>query len=453
MKKYFIAFIISIFMFLPLMVNGSTASVSLNCPSGGAKGASIDCTLSVNQTGGVSAVKGNFELGKVKYKKFKAKGTYDVSQVSEEGFLLGIIDGFKKSTTLGTLSLALPSDASSGEEFTIKITNITATDLEFNDIEHNDIVKTLRILSNINTLSSLSITNFDISFKETTLSYSITTDSESITINALAKDKNASVSGTGKKTLKYGKNEFKIVVTAEDGSKKTYTIVANRPDHRNSNNYLKSLSVDVGNIDFSKDTTSYTINVNSDVKIVKINAEIENEKSSFVKNYGNRSVELKDGKNEILVKVIAENESIRTYTINIVKESDSLREEGTEKPIEPTELLSNNNRAKNIGVKGYDIDFDPSKTEYEIKTSAEVLDLKIELEESNAKYTISGNENLSNGSIVKITVIAENGQENIYSIKIIDNELSTIKIVFAVLLILANIVLFIAIIITKVKAS
>ena len=154
-----------------------------------------------------------------------------------------------------------------------------------------------------------------------------------------------------------------------------------------------------------------------------------------------------------MVKVIAENESIRTYTINIVKESDSLREEETEKPIEPTELLSNNNRAKNIGVKGYDIDFDPSKTEYEIKTSAEVLDLKIELEESNAKYTISGNENLSNGSIVKITVIAENGQENIYSIKIIDNELSTIKIVFAVLLILANIVLFIAIIITKVKAS
>ena len=541
-------FILLIGFFVPLWINAATVNLSLNCPANAKAGASVACTLSVSQTGGVSAVKGNFNLGGTTYKSFDKNGSYDISTVDQDGFLFGKTDGFSSSITLGKLNVTIPSNASPGDSFTIKITNVSATDLEFNDISHKDISDTIKIKSNVNTLSSLSITGAEISFNESTLNYSATVDADSITITAKAKDSSASVSGAGKKTLKYGKNEFKVVVTAEDGSKKTYTLTITRPDNRNTNNYLKSLSVDVGNISFNKDTTIYNVNVEADVKAAKISAEVEDEKAFFVKNYGARSVSLKYGKNEILVKVSAENEKVKTYTINItrkddrssdntlsslsitpgsinfnkntteyyVKVDDSVTEikidatandskatikiekpkklvEGENKykvivtaenektktytiivtkgdtqtsqvedPTQEnpnsedpgnTQLQSNNNTAKNISVKGYNIDFSSDKTEYKIKTTDKSLDLDIELEESTATYKVIGNENLSNGSEVKIVVTAENGQEKTYIIKIVDNELSTLQLALAGGIILAIIIVIILIIKSKSKAS
>ena len=118
-----------------------------------------------------------------------------------------------------------------------------------------------------------------------------------------------------------------------------------------------------------------------------------------------------------------------------------------------TQLQSNNNTAKNISVKGYNIDFSSDKTEYKIKTNDKSLDLDIELEESTATYKVIGNENLSNGSEVKIVVTAENGQEKTYLIKIVDNELSTLQLALAGGIILAIIIVIILIIKSKSKAS
>ena len=58
----------------------------------------------------------------------------------------------------------------------------------------------------------------------TTYKVDLTSETESLTISAKAKDSKAKVSGTGKKELKIGENNFTVTVTAEDGSKKTYTI-------------------------------------------------------------------------------------------------------------------------------------------------------------------------------------------------------------------------------------
>lgn len=77
-------------------------------------------------------------------------------------------------------------------------------------------------------LSSLSVSEGTLSpsFSAGTTTYKVdlTSDIESITINAKAKDSKASVSGTGKKELHIGENNFTIKVTAEDGSKKSYTV-------------------------------------------------------------------------------------------------------------------------------------------------------------------------------------------------------------------------------------
>ena len=77
-------------------------------------------------------------------------------------------------------------------------------------------------------LSSLSVSEGTLSpsFSAGTTTYKVdlTSDVEKLTINAKAKDSKAKVSGTGEKELKIGENNFTVTVTAEDGSKKTYTI-------------------------------------------------------------------------------------------------------------------------------------------------------------------------------------------------------------------------------------
>lgn len=82
--------------------------------------------------------------------------------------------------------------------------------------------------SSNNNLSSLTIDGYslDKTFDKDTLEYSVTVPSgtDKININAQLEDSSAKVSGTGEVTLNTGENKFSIEVTAENGTKKTYTL-------------------------------------------------------------------------------------------------------------------------------------------------------------------------------------------------------------------------------------
>ena len=80
--------------------------------------------------------------------------------------------------------------------------------------------------SDDNNLSSLSIEGFDLEFDSSVTEYSITVpnDTKKVKIGATANDDNASVSGIGEYDVKEGSNEIEIVVTAENGDKKTYKV-------------------------------------------------------------------------------------------------------------------------------------------------------------------------------------------------------------------------------------
>lgn len=547
MKRVYI-FILTVIMLFPIMIKGSSFTLGFDCPSKVTAGETIKCKLSVNQTGGVSSVGGNFLLDGLTYDKFNIATDKNgksielhVNTISKEGFMFGNVNGFPSSLTIGEVLFKVPSTAKAGDSFTVKIINVTGSDIAYHDLEGSDISKAVRIASNVNTLSSLSVTGANISFNENTLNYSATIDASSVTITAKATDSHATVSGTGTKTLKYGKNDFNIVVKAENGSKKTYVLSITRPDNRNTNNYLKSLSVDVGTINFNKDTTIYNINVDSNVKTAKISAEVEDSKANFVKNYGARSVTLKYGKNEILVKVSAENEKVKTYTINVNREDDRSNDnflssltvtpgsinfdknitsytvnvdksvtsvdikatandskatvkvvspkslvDGTNEykvivqaenektktymvyvikgedstsiltppePINPVDedLEKNNNKIKNLSIAESDIDFKSDITNYEVKTKKDKLDLNIVLDNSNSTYVVEGNENLKPGSIVKIIVTSESGENKVYTIKIVDDGLSTIQLISICGMVLANLVVLVLLI--KSKAS
>lgn len=69
----------------------------------------------------------------------------------------------------------------------------------------------------------------------------------SITIAATNNHNAATVSGAGVKSLSVGLNTFEVVVTAEDGTQKTYTVAVNRAGKDASNDAtLSNLTVSTG---------------------------------------------------------------------------------------------------------------------------------------------------------------------------------------------------------------
>lgn len=85
-----------------------------------------------------------------------------------------------------------------------------------------------------NDLKLLDVSNYDISpaFDKNVTDYSLEVENEVTSINIIAKkdDSRASVSGIGEKELQEGTNKFNIVVTAENGSRKTYTLTVIRKE-------------------------------------------------------------------------------------------------------------------------------------------------------------------------------------------------------------------------------
>ena len=90
---------------------------------------------------------------------------------------------------------------------------------------------TKKDLSSDNTLSSLSIdgVNLEPTFNKNTTSYNVNLEAgvTKINVKATPNDKSAKVTGIGEIEVSEGNNNIEVVVTAENGSTKTYTITAN----------------------------------------------------------------------------------------------------------------------------------------------------------------------------------------------------------------------------------
>lgn len=185
--------------------------------------------------------------------------------------------------------------------------------------------------SNAN-LSNLGIRPNDFSgFKEGTTSYDVTvpSDTDTIEIYATAQNSNAKISGTGSKKLETGKNTFSVVVTAEDGTKKTYTINITKSEGKGEN--TESIqeqysgdglaSLEIENLELSPkfDTTVHEYNV----KYIGENTKLDIKATTTDPYYtteitGNE--DLKEGENIINVLVSdPDGKNIATYQITVNK--------------------------------------------------------------------------------------------------------------------------------------
>lgn len=109
-------------------------------------------------------------------------------------------------------------------------------------------------------------------------------------------------------------------------------ITNNNTDSSNYDDiYLDKLTVSDGDINFSKETSSYDLNVGNDVSDITIKAVPEDDTYTVTidgttvddsDNYKN-TVSLNEGKNTILVEIQDDNNEYRAYTLNITRSNNS----------------------------------------------------------------------------------------------------------------------------------
>ena len=297
------------------------------------------------------------------------------------------------STIEGTINFSVTGDITSGSGQT-------------KDISLTKQVTVTKPKSSDNTLSDLKVDGTTVSgFSSSKTSYTLKDNSgTSINISATVNDAKATVTGTGSKKLKYGKNTFGVTVTAENGSKKTYNITVNKPDPRSKNNNLKSLSIDKGSITFDKNTTSYLIKVEHDVNEINITATPEDTKAT-VSGTGKKT--LKDYVNEFKIVVKAENESTKTYVVKVARK-DANGNYGK---------LSTDNSVKSITIANYDFKFNKDTKKYNILVDEDVNELEFTVTPNDNKSAVSiqNNTDLKTGlNKVTVNIVAENGEANEY---------------------------------------
>lgn len=304
--------------------------------------------------------------------------------------------------------------------------------------------------SSINTLSSLTISNGTLSptFNSNTLNYSVTVDENvsSIKINGTLTDSNSSfVSGYNPRTinLNYGENKAYIKVKSETGSVRTYTITITRkssdqnsePELPNtdpepevsSEALLESLKLNDGDIklDFQSSIFNYNVYVPFETVNIVASAKSKEESDTIVIEGGTN---LQVGENEIKITVTGENDKSNIYTLYIIRKEEDL-------------VISTDNYLKSLEVDGKNIKFDAKETDYNITLNENETELKIKATPSNEKsvITIEGNENLSVGSQIKITVTAEDGSTRAYYLNItgIKKQANVIVIIIIVILMVA----------------
>lgn len=279
---------------------------------------------------------------------------------------------------------------------------ITVTSEAGNTKKYKITVQKEKLESSDNTLKSLTLNEGELEpvFSNDVTNYELTLDKEEVTISAVANDSNAKVTGIGTKSLEYGKNEFTIVVTAENGNSKSYLININRPDTRNTNAYLKELTINGEKINFEKDIVEYIYTVGNSITSLDIEAVAELE-TSKVTITGDKDLVV--GKNKIIITVEAEDESKKEYKIIVTRDE-----------IDRSELY-----LETLQIEGYDIDFSKEKFDYNLTIKDEktlIIDAIPESEDYSIE--ILGNSDLKNGSIIKIIITDEDNNTNIYKIKI-----------------------------------
>lgn len=321
-KNVLIIMLLGLFV-LPVDAYALTGKTELNCDKTSVvPGGIINCTLTGSVSDGMISgldlkitTSSNLSL-----KSVKADSMWQGE--SESRLVLYTADDIPNTFKIATFTVQVSDDMINGGNEKIIIGSTIFSDSNFKNVAIKDTFKEIKVLSNVNTLSNITLSSGTLSptFNSNTLKYSAIVDSDKVTINATKTSELSNISGDiGEQNLSYGINEFQINVTNESNVIKTYNISINRPDNRDNNNKLSKLILNNKNIELSVDKSDYTLEVESDVAQIQIEAELDSNKSGFIDGFEPRVVNLVEGENKLELKIKAENGNIKTYTLNVIR--------------------------------------------------------------------------------------------------------------------------------------
>lgn len=233
-----------------------------------------------------------------------------------------------------------------------------------------------------------------------------------------------------------GETTYKTVTISVNEKTTTTKTTTTTTKAKSDNNYLESITVNGEKIEsFDKSKTKYFVEVENKVKKATIKATSEDEASTVTID-GPKVLEV--GDNEYTISVKSESNTTKFYKVIVTRKD---KEE------------SSNTDIKSIKIRGYHLNFDKnSKTFYlNIKKEDTELDITVNTKDKKANYDIEGNENLEDGSAVKIVVTAQNGDTDTYRIIIQKESTNIIPYIIGALILIIIIVIIVVVMKNKKK--
>ncbi|MEG2850047.1 MAG: cadherin-like beta sandwich domain-containing protein, partial [Bacteroidales bacterium] len=161
--------------------------------------------------------------------------------------------------------------------------------------------------------------DFDQVFTRTTKKYTVTVPADTKIVNIVATPDNNSVilKGTGKQTLKDGKNEFSVITKLKDTNDKEtiYTIVITRevPDVTLSSLKVTGYALKEA---FKSNIYEYTLEVPNEITSINVIAKASNSNASVSTTNANN---LEEGENKVLVTVTYSTGTKQVYKILVTR--------------------------------------------------------------------------------------------------------------------------------------
>lgn len=349
MKKNFIKISLSCFISLCIFLMGNiyASSVAVSGASSASPGSTVNVSVGGSFTGRVNVTVSNGYGNKSIWVENNtvtvpvtvgSSGTTTITAVSGEGTSdangndLGVIRGSKSIQIVQPTPTPAPAPTPTTSSNNTNTNSNSATKTATKRTSSS----TTSTKSSNAYLSKLQINQEGLTpnFNKNKTSYAVTVGENvnDLKVTAVAEDLKSKVAISGNTGLKNGDNKIYITVTAQDGTKKVYTITVTKTgDANKSNSYLQNLIVENATLspEFSKEIFEYDCGtVGKSVETLKILAFGENEN---VKIDITGNDKLSEGDNKIIVKVTSEDgTTTKEYVITVKKDSSIVEENNIE---------------------------------------------------------------------------------------------------------------------------
>ena len=329
MKKKIISVIAAACLLISVfVVSASAASVSVSGPSSVQSGSTVTYSVTVTDSSGMTGFSANIGADSGVTVKSVSGGQSGWLNTSNNN---NIAVAGANSTTRLTFRIECSVSGSVGEGKRVYLSNINVSDSNGSDSSlanvQSNAVSIAPAPSGDATLSRLTVANAKMSpaFSPNRTSYSCGTvgfEVAKLSVSATARDSGAKVSVQGT-NLSVGDNTVRVVVTAANGTKKTYSINVTREQDPNyvpsKNTQLSGITLSAGQLspEFAAETKEYVVYVPFEVSKISITSAAADPLAKGVENV--EDAELKVGLNKLITKCVAEDGTEGIYKINVVR--------------------------------------------------------------------------------------------------------------------------------------